>query len=62
MTKLRIFYGILILIAYTTYIHSESWNMGHDVGYRSGYDTAILEGKVTIECKVPCREGRVREL
>lgn len=61
MTKLRGFYLVLIAVAMHVTAWFMAWNVGHDVGYVSGYNTAILEGKVEVECKFPCRDGRTRE-
>jgi hypothetical protein len=61
MSGLRAFYLALIIIAAGITLHYVSWNVGHDVGYVSGYNTAILEGKVEVQCNFPCRDGRSRE-
>lgn len=55
------FYLVLIAVAMHVTAYFYSWNIGHDVGYISGYNTAILEGKVEVQCKFPCRDGRTRE-
>ena len=41
----------IILTLITAIVYLEAWNIGHDVGFSSGYNTAILEGKVLVECK-----------
>jgi hypothetical protein len=61
MTKLRGFYLILIAVALHVTAYFLAWNVGHDVGYLSGYNQAILEGKVEVQCTFPCRDGRTRE-
>ena len=45
----------MILLAGGITLYFFAWNVGHDVGYTSGYNTAIIDGKLEIECKFQTR-------
>lgn len=57
MTKLRWLYLILISSFLQGAVYFFSWNIGHDVGYVSGYNSAVIEmadnGTLKVECKFP---------
>ena len=51
MNPFRTFYSILILALAVLVVMFSSANKGYDLGYRSGYDQAILDHKVLVDCK-----------
>jgi hypothetical protein len=54
-------YALLIFLAVLLTVHTFSWNAGSVVGEILGYNQAILDGKVLVECKFPCKNGCERE-
>lgn len=47
----RIFYTFLILGLTAIIVSSTSWVRGYDVGYKAGFEYAIITGHVEVECK-----------
>lgn len=61
MSNTRLAYIIAIAIFLGVNLYYAGANQGWDIGYQGGYAQAILDGKVEVECKFPCQEGRCRE-
>lgn len=47
----RLTYATIILALVLVNSTLQSWNVGFDAGQNDGYNQAMLEGKVAVECK-----------
>jgi len=52
---------LLLIIVCIVCTYLVAWNIGWEIGSRYGWDSAILAGKVQIECKFACRKNEHRE-